>query len=76
MSKILTIGNMMNAGDAKKGQADGYLLADAFNKVNSLKSVDGESIMKIICKLMHEEDDQFVENFKPAFANLATAKKC
>jgi hypothetical protein len=76
LRKILTIGNLMNAGDIKRGQADGFLLGDAFNKVTSLRSVDNESILKIVCKKMHEGDETFVENFKVAFAECYTAKKC
>lgn len=80
LSKILTIGNMMNAGDLKRGQADGFLLGDAFNKVNSLRDVDGMSILKHICKMMHEEDSDpekgFVVTFKDNFNGLKDAKKC
>lgn len=76
LRKILTIGNFMNAGDPKRGQADGFILGDAFNKVVSLRSVDNESILKIICKKMYEDDENFVTDFKTPFKDCYDAKKC
>ena len=41
---ILNIGNLMNAGNKLKGQADGYYL-DALSKTTSIKDVNGLTIM-------------------------------
>jgi len=41
LSKILTIGNILNAGNVKRGQADGFMLPDAFNKVTMLRDIEG-----------------------------------
>lgn len=76
LGKILTIGNYMNAADAKKGQADGYILADVFNKVTSMRDVNNESILKLVCKKMAAEDPEFVSQFKAEFEECYNAKKC
>ena len=65
----------MNAGDAKKGQADGYVLADTLDRLTAVRDVNNDSILKLICKKMHGENAEFVEKFKEPFNVCYDAKK-
>ena len=74
LGSILKIGNVMNAGNKARGQADGFEL-DGISKANSLKTVDGESMMKVICNKMFEKDEKFAE-FRSNFEQVFQAVKC
>jgi hypothetical protein len=50
----------MNAGNKTRGQADGYQL-DALSKTVSIKDTDGNSILKLICKKLNDEDPLFID---------------
>ena len=65
LGSILKVGNCMNAGNKTRGQADGYQL-DALSKTLSIKDINGQSILAMILKKLHEEDESFVE-FKQDF---------
>jgi len=41
---ILTIGNIMNAGNKNRGQADGFLI-DSFSRSFSVRDADNTSVM-------------------------------
>ena len=58
----MKIGNCLNAGNKTRGQADGYLI-DALDKTTSIKDNDGNSMLKLICQKLYEEDNEFI-NFK------------
>ena len=47
----------MNAGNKLKGQADGFEI-DAIEKCMSIKDSNGDSVMKTICKKLHEKDPE------------------
>jgi hypothetical protein len=64
----------MNAGNKSRGQADGYQL-DALSKTLSIKDPDGNSILKMICAKLYEEDETFGE-FKADYPESYGAIKC
>ena len=62
---VLRFGNLMNAGNKSRGQADGFDLND-LKSTGTLKDPDGRSILQIICKTLYEEDNEFIK-FKSDF---------
>ena len=63
----------MNAGNKTRGQADGYQL-DALSKTVSIKDTDGNSILKLICKKLNDEDPLFID-FKLSFLDAYECHK-
>jgi hypothetical protein len=47
LGAVLHIGNVMNAGNKQRQQADGFEI-DAFSKTFSIKNASGQSIMQVI----------------------------
>ena len=64
----------MNAGNKTRGQADGYQL-DALSKTVSIKDTDGNSILKLICKKLNDEDPLFID-FKQSFLDAYECHRC
>lgn len=55
LGAILQVGNICNAGDAKKGRADGFSY-DALHATFRAKTANGDSMLKFICKKLAEEE--------------------
>ena len=49
LSAILAVGNICNAGDPKKGRADGFN-CDALHATFRSKAANGDSMLKFICQ--------------------------
>lgn len=58
MGTILAVGNICNAGDPKKGRADGFNY-DALHGTFRSKTNNGDSMLKFICQKLAEEDKSF-----------------
>lgn len=58
LSAVLAVGNVCNAGDPKKGRADGYNY-DALHATFRSKTVNGDSMLKYICQKLAQEDAAF-----------------
>lgn len=56
---ILALGNILNGGNAQKGQADGFYL-EALSKATTMKDINNRTIMQIICEKFKAEDEEFV----------------
>lgn len=65
LGAVLQIGNCLNAGNAKKGQADGFKIKD-LQLTTSIKDDKGTSILQFICEKLQRDDQDFV-NFKSDF---------
>ena len=65
----------MNAGNKLKGQADGFEI-DAIEKCMSIKDSNGDSVMKTICKKLHEKDPETFHKLIDQFSMCKTALKC
>ena len=72
-SYILTIGNILNAG-SNKGQADGFGL-EILSKLSVVKDNSGKNVIQIICLFIKKEDEQFGNDLKKNFCNVAEASK-
>lgn len=60
------MGNICNAGDEKKGRADGFNY-DAITATLRSKAASGDSMLKVICLKLNEEEEGFSlmpQNFK------------
>lgn len=55
LSAILHVGNICNAGDPKKGRADGFSY-DAIHATFRTKTHNGDSMLKFICQKLKEEE--------------------
>lgn len=73
LGAILKFGNCLNAGKKDKGQADGFTMND-LSKTQTLKDANGNNILKIICKILFEEDNEFAK-FKSDFSEVYDAVK-
>lgn len=56
MGGVLRIGNVMNAGNKNRGQADGFLM-DSFSRTFSVRDIDGNSVMQIVLRKIFSEDE-------------------
>lgn len=59
----LSIGNILNGGDPKKGQADGFDLP-VLGKLVSMKDNTNKTLLQYICKKIDEEDPEFRQGVK------------
>ena len=75
MGSILKIGNLMNAGDLKKGQADGFDIEGSFGRCGTTRDQNNKSIYKIILENLHKEDEEIIEKWPESFQNVKPAIK-
>jgi hypothetical protein len=52
---ILGIGNILNGGNEKTGQADGFEIS-VLGKVGGFRDNNGESILEYICRKLKEQN--------------------
>ena len=71
---ILAVGNCLNAGDKKFGQADGFNI-DAIGKASMIQSSSKVTIMQYCCQLCCDEDPDF-RSIKTDFHCIKFAVKC
>jgi hypothetical protein len=57
LGHILRVGNILNAGDAKRGQADGFEI-ESLSKAVSTKDKNNRSVLKMICEHLVEKNDE------------------
>jgi hypothetical protein len=60
---FLHIANVLNGGDKKKGQADGFEVG-VLNKVHLFKDNNGVTMLQYVMRKMKEENPDFPKNFK------------
>lgn len=68
LGAVLYYGNCLNAGNAKKGQADGFRIKD-LSLTESIKDVKGNSMLQDICQRLCNENEDF-RNFKSEFKSV------
>lgn len=73
LGSILTIGNLLNAGNAKKGQADGFDIKNIRSTL-TIKGADGSSLLKIIC-LEHLAKDASFKQFLSKFEKCGQSQR-
>jgi len=73
LGSILTIGNLLNAGNVKKGQADGFDIKNIRSTL-TIKGADGSSLLKIIC-LEHLEKDASFKQFLSKFEKCGQSQR-
>lgn len=69
LGAILAFGNCLNAGNKSRGQADGFSMGNLGTSM-TLKDAKGNSILKICCQKLFEEDNEFAkykEDFKEVY---------
>ena len=73
LGAILLVGNTLNAGNAKKGQADGFDIHN-LDATTAIKSKDNHSLLSVIVKQICTDDDSF-KKIKETWQPLYDAKK-
>lgn len=73
LGAVLKFGNCLNAGNKQKGQADGFDLKD-LQSTTTLKDSNGHNILMIICKMLYEDDNDFLK-FKEEFKDVYDSVK-
>jgi len=71
LGAVLHVGNVMNAGNKQRQQADGFEI-DAYSKTFSIKKADGKSIMNVILELLQKKTPEVMklkEQFQPIYDN-------
>lgn len=60
LGAILHFGNCLNAGNPKKGQADGFKISE-LTLTENIKDENGMSILQHICNALVLDDDTFMD---------------
>lgn len=66
----LSIGNILNGGNAAKGQADGFDLP-VLGKLVSMKDNTNQTLLQLICRKITDEDEEFREVAKMLHKNIS-----
>lgn len=70
VSMTLSIGNILNGGNAAKGQADGFDLP-VLGKLVSMKDNTNQTLLQLICRKICDEDNDFREVAKMLHKNVS-----
>lgn len=63
LGMALTIGNVLNGGNAQRGQADGFDLP-TLGKFSQFKDINGKPLVKVIIERLVVKDPEFVPKWK------------
>ena len=74
LGAILAVGNVCNAGDPKKGRADGFNY-DALHATFRSKTVNGDSMLKFICQKLDQDEGGGFKLMKQNFKDCQDAQR-
>lgn len=63
LGMALVVGNVLNGGNAQRGQADGFDLP-TLGKLAQFKDVNGKPLIKVIVERLHAKDADFISKWK------------